>query len=1080
MAHMFGSVGVHAKDTCALFTRYVPRAFSILSLQQEIRSMIKKRRDFEYLLAKRVPAESDYVRYLEYELNIEALRRMRKERMGLKKTSMSDHAGTRRIHFIFQRACRRFRGHESWWLQWLDFSLRTDSAKAAGKILAKALQLHPHSEELWLQAAEFEFDRQHNMAAARAIMQRSLRANKQSRRLWIAYFRMECLYVLKMKGRRMLLGLGVGQARPAPSGDHAVLPPSVAESAGAESALTDAASDAATEEFDPNLADDKMDKDVAPADENADLFAGLNMGGPASASGGQLAAGGAAVDPLESMGTDARTAFFSGAVPRIIFDTAAGSFPSDLGLHLQFLDAADRFADIPTSAPDSSSAAGASSAAGPAFPTLSSHMLSTVASSFPTDPRMWQALASRPVKGIVGEVKARDSKRRAQAIAMAGASAAGAASSSSAGAIADAVPAAAADDGALFVIDTHGKDDDNGNKQQQDEASDNADEMEEDDAAADEDASGAGDDDGLTLGQPPSLAAYAGSSNPHASGASRSSSSSAGGAQQVDLQCWAKALSSGAIDSYVIRGLEKMLLKEADAGNLGAAASKDASTSSGNSFRHIISLLPSHTQSLWSIGQQQQQSASVAAASSSSASSSSTASGKKGKKRQREGDDASTAAASDQPSSSPFTLVVENAIPVLALPEDEEHLVTAAGQGASQALAVFQAALQAASSDGDSAASSSAATSASAAHPSMYAAAVGVLVQLASLPFLRSAANCSRVVAVYQSIAKLAGEASAAMAMTLSQTEKHCGVMLELVKLQALLRLGHVDEAVASASAAVARAPDQPVLAIAHARLSHAVGCAAKELGSAAAAASAPPAASGDVIPAATVKLSQLQPQTATLEAPDAILQRSISSKAILPAGQLHLWLGLVEAKAATKPTLNDAAAALKAASLAGLPPGHDDVVRQRYLDICMDHPRANHWDLQPVLTPTASAAAHLQVLNVVAGAVLARAAAAVRDRAAAPGSGAAVVNEASAALTSVRNMFKASLSHHGKRSVDLWLGLIQFERAAGRVAAQLGSSAKGQDLVSVATSNALRTLEPAFRAAFTEAQTLAAVAGSR
>lgn len=39
------------------------------------------------------------------------------------------------------------------------------------------------------------------------MMQRALRINKGSKRLWLDYFRLECIYVLRMRARRMVLGL---------------------------------------------------------------------------------------------------------------------------------------------------------------------------------------------------------------------------------------------------------------------------------------------------------------------------------------------------------------------------------------------------------------------------------------------------------------------------------------------------------------------------------------------------------------------------------------------------------------------------------------------------------------------------------------------------------------------------------------------------------------------------------------------------------------------------------------------------------------------------------------------------------
>lgn len=126
---------------------------------EEIKSIVRKRTDFEYMLQvrhrlrtssslelmlhyclvrrglpltppiptcprarvrtgaqRRVPLLVDYLRYLQYEMTLDQLRIKRKQRLGQdssihifeKTNSLSDYALTKRIHFIFERALRKF------------------------------------------------------------------------------------------------------------------------------------------------------------------------------------------------------------------------------------------------------------------------------------------------------------------------------------------------------------------------------------------------------------------------------------------------------------------------------------------------------------------------------------------------------------------------------------------------------------------------------------------------------------------------------------------------------------------------------------------------------------------------------------------------------------------------------------------------------------------------------------------------------------------------------------------------------------------------------------------------------------
>ena len=134
---------------------------------------------------------------------------------GIKQSMDSDHAAVRTVHLLFDRALRRFKSDPAMWLQWVDFAMRSDGGKALSKIFPQALQLLPRSVDLWLQAAAWAFDGQGAVSEARMYLQRGLRVNSSSRRLWLAYFRLECLYILRVRARRTLLGLDAqGAAEP--------------------------------------------------------------------------------------------------------------------------------------------------------------------------------------------------------------------------------------------------------------------------------------------------------------------------------------------------------------------------------------------------------------------------------------------------------------------------------------------------------------------------------------------------------------------------------------------------------------------------------------------------------------------------------------------------------------------------------------------------------------------------------------------------------------------------------------------------------------------------------------------------
>lgn len=83
---------------------------------------------------------------------------------------MSDFAVYRRVHFIYTRLLKRFGAADvRVWVQYIDFCTTTRASRAMAKVLPRALALHPRSVTLWLLAASWEFDSEHNIENARGV-----------------------------------------------------------------------------------------------------------------------------------------------------------------------------------------------------------------------------------------------------------------------------------------------------------------------------------------------------------------------------------------------------------------------------------------------------------------------------------------------------------------------------------------------------------------------------------------------------------------------------------------------------------------------------------------------------------------------------------------------------------------------------------------------------------------------------------------------------------------------------------------------------------------------------------------------
>ena len=204
------------------------------------------------------------------------------------------------------------------WIQYIEYSKSLDSPKLTGKLFGEyrppspirsplfssvpssqadgsALQKFPSSAELWIMAAQYEFNKNANMTGARNLLLRSLRLNPETRELWLEYARLECLFLFKIMERRRVLGLDKEETT------------SMEEDA---------------------LEFDKRDEIQLPAITAEDLEK-------------QDRGEGSKLDPVlatSPLADVARNPALNGAIPLAVYDSAVGTRPEDISLATGFYD----------------------------------------------------------------------------------------------------------------------------------------------------------------------------------------------------------------------------------------------------------------------------------------------------------------------------------------------------------------------------------------------------------------------------------------------------------------------------------------------------------------------------------------------------------------------------------------------------------------------------------------------------------------------------------------------------------------------------------------------------------------------
>lgn len=206
--------------------------------EAEIRAIVSRRRESEYLLRRMVARKADFLRYIAAEQTLERLRQLRTaqqkrdhrkskqewlqenddddendkdDKDGKDSRRKEQHIGDvhiiQHVHLLYDRAIRKFRSDLALHLQHAEWCKQQKSWTRLGRVYAEALQIFPRQAGLWIEAASHEFfGPNRSIHNARVLLQRGIRLNEQtSEELWIEYFSLELHFAQTLKGRRQIL-----------------------------------------------------------------------------------------------------------------------------------------------------------------------------------------------------------------------------------------------------------------------------------------------------------------------------------------------------------------------------------------------------------------------------------------------------------------------------------------------------------------------------------------------------------------------------------------------------------------------------------------------------------------------------------------------------------------------------------------------------------------------------------------------------------------------------------------------------------------------------------------------------------
>lgn len=163
---------------------------------REIRAIVKSRKNFEYKIQKQTKCKDDFIKYIEYEMDLLKLVRIRKNKLGLnRKPSDLDINIANRVNKLFKKAIFQFHDDIRLWLSYIRFCEKIPAFSACvGYMLVGMLSVHSHKPQLWKLAATWEFEHNGSVENARHFLLRGLKHHPDSKILYMEAFRLELMY----------------------------------------------------------------------------------------------------------------------------------------------------------------------------------------------------------------------------------------------------------------------------------------------------------------------------------------------------------------------------------------------------------------------------------------------------------------------------------------------------------------------------------------------------------------------------------------------------------------------------------------------------------------------------------------------------------------------------------------------------------------------------------------------------------------------------------------------------------------------------------------------------------------------
>lgn len=186
---MAETVGFHVERT-------IPELEQIrrlnLCTQDEISTIIKKRKDLEHKLERSEKVLNDYMEYINFEVELIKTIKSRRDKFRVfEKKDDIEYSITKRITKLYRMALVYFKSDVNLWMSYINYCTQTRFLNVVTEAYKQMVNVHGDKVWVWRKAAKWELSEMKNTEGALVILRNGIHHHPESKELYIEAFSLE-------------------------------------------------------------------------------------------------------------------------------------------------------------------------------------------------------------------------------------------------------------------------------------------------------------------------------------------------------------------------------------------------------------------------------------------------------------------------------------------------------------------------------------------------------------------------------------------------------------------------------------------------------------------------------------------------------------------------------------------------------------------------------------------------------------------------------------------------------------------------------------------------------------------------